>query len=37
MDVAPHGLPMALAIMAALFVCFARSANRKARRLAVAG
>ena len=33
MDVAPHGLPMALAVMAALFVCFARSANRKAYRV----
>lgn len=33
MDAAPHGLPMALSVMAALFVCFARSANRKAYRL----
>ena len=30
MDVAPHGLPMALAAMAALFVCFARGSRRRA-------
>ncbi|MGF6590319.1 MFS transporter [Pseudomonas sp. 2835] len=32
MDVAPHGLPMALTAMAALFVVFARSARRRAFR-----
>ena len=30
MGVAPHGLPMALAAMAALFVCFARGSRRRA-------
>lgn len=29
MDVAPHGLPMALALMAGLFVCFARQSHRR--------
>lgn len=29
MDVAPHGLPMALALMAGLFVCFARQSYRR--------
>ncbi len=33
MDVAPHGLPMALALMAGLFVCFARQSYRRAGRL----
>jgi hypothetical protein len=33
MDVAPHGLPMALALMAGLFVCFARQAYRRVGRL----
>ena len=33
MDVAPHGLPMALALMAGLFVCFARQSYRRAARL----
>ncbi|MDD1014425.1 MFS transporter [Pseudomonas rubra] len=32
MEVAPHGLPMALTAMAALFVVFARSARRRAFR-----
>lgn len=37
MDVAPHGLPMALALMAGLFVCFAHQAYRRgARRAALA-
>ncbi len=31
MDMAPHGLPMALAAVAGLFVCFARGSNRAAR------
>ncbi|MGE7993398.1 MFS transporter [Pseudomonas sp. NPDC089554] len=30
MNVAPHGLPMALALMAGLFVCFAQQAYRRA-------
>jgi len=33
MDVAPHGLPMALAIMAGLFVCFARQSYRRVGKL----
>ena len=33
MDVAPHGLPIALALMAGLFVCFARQSYRRAGRL----
>ncbi|MFW7266029.1 MFS transporter, partial [Pseudomonas juntendi] len=33
MGVAPHGLPMALALMAGLFVCFARQSFRAAGRL----
>ncbi|MCT8162524.1 MULTISPECIES: MFS transporter [unclassified Pseudomonas] len=33
MDVAPHGLPMALALMAGLFVCFARQSYRRTGRL----
>ena len=33
MDVAPHGLPMALALMAGLFVCFARQSYRRAGRM----
>ncbi|MBJ9976732.1 MFS transporter [Pseudomonas sp. S75] len=37
MDVAPHGLPMALALMAGLFVCFARQAWRRVGRLRVTG
>ncbi|ROL78974.1 MFS transporter [Pseudomonas vranovensis] len=37
MDVAPHGLPMALTAMAALFVVFARSARRRAFRAQRAG
>lgn len=35
MDVAPHGLPMALALMAGLFVCFARQAYRQVQRVSV--
>ncbi|MFV3403765.1 MULTISPECIES: MFS transporter [Pseudomonas] len=34
MDVAPHGLPMALALMAGVFVCFARQAYCRSRRQA---
>ncbi|PWB35400.1 MFS transporter [Pseudomonas sp. SDI] len=37
MEVAPHGLPMALTAMAALFVVFARSARRRAFRAQRAG
>ncbi|MHC6227477.1 MFS transporter [Pseudomonas sp. X10] len=33
MDVAPHGLPMALALMAGLFVCFARHSYRRVGRM----
>ena len=33
MDVAPHGLPIALALMAGLFVCFARQSYRRTVRL----
>ncbi|MDD2136785.1 MFS transporter [Pseudomonas kurunegalensis] len=33
MNVAPHGLPMALALMAGLFVCFARQSYRRAGRI----
>ncbi|MER2298106.1 MAG: MFS transporter [Pseudomonas sp.] len=33
MDVAPHGLPMALALMAGLFVCFARQSWRRAGKM----
>ncbi|NIE74091.1 MFS transporter [Pantoea sp. Ap-967] len=33
MDVAPHGLPMALAVMAGLFVCFARQSYRRVGKL----
>lgn len=33
MDVAPHGLPMALALMAGLFVCFARQSYRRVGKL----
>ncbi|MBH3470225.1 MFS transporter [Pseudomonas putida] len=33
MDVAPHGLPMALALMAGLFVCFARQSYRRHGRM----
>jgi hypothetical protein len=35
MGVAPQGLPMALALMAGLFVCFARQSYRRAARLKV--
>jgi len=35
MDIAPHGLPMALALMAALFVVFAQSARRRGYRVSV--
>ncbi|MFI7857919.1 MFS transporter [Pseudomonas promysalinigenes] len=33
MGVAPHGLPMALALMAGLFVCFARQSWRRAGKM----
>lgn len=33
MDVAPHGLPMALAVMAGLFVCVARQSYRRVGKL----
>ena len=33
MNVAPHGLPMALALMAGLFVCFARQSYRRRGRM----
>ncbi|MGG5292353.1 MFS transporter [Pseudomonas shirazensis] len=33
MGAAPHGLPMALALMAGLFVCFARQSYRRAGKL----
>lgn len=36
MGAAPHGLPMALALMAGLFVCFARQSYRRAGKLKVA-
>ena len=36
MGAAPHGLPMALALMAGLFVCFARQSYRRAGKLKAA-